>query len=203
MLAGISPESLLCATLSCSSFLSFPMDSGRLPTRLLKLTSNTFSSFRSPISSGKHAPKLTFIRIISLRVFRILAMLGGRHPRRLLFAKTRTETGEFPKFLGNVTVKLLWFTKRASSFRAYLLGNLSLVLIVPDVQELERRERKNDGGELAAEEVIADVELEEEAEVGEAPGESSGEPVGVYMEKRQVGEEAEVLRQCAGNICVV
>lgn len=40
--------------------------------------------------------------------------LSGKHPWNLLFAKTRTETGEFPILSGNSNENLLLFMKMAS-----------------------------------------------------------------------------------------
>lgn len=116
ILSGIWPENLLSATLRCSRLFMFPIDSGKLPTSPFLLTSKTVSFVSNPISSGKQPLRPEFIRIISLRVPAIFPIPGGRHPRRLLFARTKTETVEFPRFFGSVSLKSLLFMNRASSF---------------------------------------------------------------------------------------
>lgn len=114
-LSGISPDNSLFATFSCSNFFILPNDSGSSPTNLLKLTSNTVTMSKSPISLGKHPVKPLLVMIISLRVPFILTKLKGRHPFRSLFANTTTETGLFPKFSGKENWKLLLLMKSASS----------------------------------------------------------------------------------------
>lgn len=111
---GTSPVRRLCATFSCSRLFIRLISAGSGPCRSLKLTSNTVSSFNNPISGGKHPVKLSFIKISSFKVFPILPMLLGMHPPRLLFARTRTETGEFPKFFGIPNRNRLLFKKMAS-----------------------------------------------------------------------------------------
>jgi hypothetical protein len=44
----------------------------------------------------------------------MLPMLAGKHPEKLLFAKTITETGEFPKLSGISNTNLLLLMKIAS-----------------------------------------------------------------------------------------
>lgn len=71
------------------------------------------------------------------------------------------------------------------------------------VKELEGREVEDHGGELAREEVVAHVELEEKAEVVEALGKSSFEAVWVDVEQCEVGEEAKVLREVPWDVAMV
>lgn len=125
MLAGISPESLLCATFSCSKLLIPPIDSGNVPTNILSLTSNTVASFNNPISVGKQPFSPIFNRIISFRVPPMFPMLDGKHPLTWLFARTTTDTGELPKFFGNADLKLLLFTNNASSLKSKSLDGIS------------------------------------------------------------------------------
>ncbi|KAJ6857811.1 hypothetical protein NC651_039287 [Populus alba x Populus x berolinensis] len=66
------------------------------------------------IWGGKHPVRLSFMRMISFRVLPIFPMLSGTHPPRLLFARTRTEIGEFPRFSGMPNRKLLSFKKITS-----------------------------------------------------------------------------------------
>ncbi|WVY96753.1 hypothetical protein V8G54_028904 [Vigna mungo] len=117
-LSGMVPESMLCATFNCSNLFIFPKDWGKSPTSLLKLTSNTVTLSKSPISLGKQPVKPLLVMIISLRVPFILAKLEGRHPLRSLFAKTTTEAGLLPKVSGRENLKLLLLMKRASSLRS-------------------------------------------------------------------------------------
>lgn len=117
-LAGISPESSLCATFNCSNLFIPSIDSGNVPTNLLPLTSNTVTLPNFPISCGKQPFNPLFEIIISLSVSFIFPKLDGRHPFRLLFAKTTTDTGEFPRFSGNENWNLLSFMKTASSLRS-------------------------------------------------------------------------------------
>ena len=58
--------------------------------------------------------RLSFMRMISFKVLPIFPMLPGIHPPRLLFARTRTEIGEFPRFSGMPNRNLLSFKKIAS-----------------------------------------------------------------------------------------
>jgi hypothetical protein len=91
-----------------------PILEGNEPCKWLKLTSNTVSFLRSPISGGKHPVRLSFKRIISFIVFPIFPILPGIHPPRLLFANTNTETGELPRFSGMPNLNLLSLRKTAS-----------------------------------------------------------------------------------------
>ncbi|KAF5187542.1 hypothetical protein FRX31_022871 [Thalictrum thalictroides] len=100
ILEGMLPESILCATLSCSKLTIPPIVSGKGPMSSLLLTSNTVRLFNKPISLGKHDCNPLFIIMISFKVPAIFPKLAGRHPRNLLLARTITETGEFPKLLG-------------------------------------------------------------------------------------------------------
>lgn len=118
ILSGIVPDNLLCATFNCSKLFIPPMLSGNSPTSLLKLTSNTVTFSKYPISCGKQPLRPLFMIIISLRVSFILTKLDGRQPLRSLFANTTTEAGRFPKFSGNENWKLLLLMKRASSLRS-------------------------------------------------------------------------------------
>lgn len=118
ILAGIFPDSLLCATFNCSKLSICPIDSGNGPTSSLKLTSKTFKFLSNPISGGKHVFKPTFTRIISSKVPAIFDKLEGRQPLSSLFANTITETGEFPIFSGNDERNLLLLINKASSFKS-------------------------------------------------------------------------------------
>lgn len=113
MLAGISPESILCATLSCSRLTISPILSGKGPINSLKLTSKTVKFLSIPISSGKQDLKPLFMRMISSRPD-MLPRLEGTHPWNLLLARTITETGELPKLSGMLNLKRLWLMKMAS-----------------------------------------------------------------------------------------
>lgn len=114
MLRGIEPESKLWATSSCSTLTIAPMLLGRDPTNLLKLASNTVKFFSFPISGGRQAVRLLLSTMISFRVPAILPMLEGKHPLKLLLAKTTTETGEFPRLGGISKWNLLLLTNMAS-----------------------------------------------------------------------------------------
>jgi hypothetical protein len=116
MLAGISPDNSLCATFNSSKLSIFPIDSGKGPTSMLKLTSNTVTLFNNPISEGTHPLNPLFFMIISFNVFLMFDKVEGRQPLRLLFAKTITETGELPMFSGNDDWNLLSLMNRASRF---------------------------------------------------------------------------------------
>lgn len=116
MLAGISPDNLLCATLSCSNFFICPIDFGNGPTKLLKLTSKTVTFWNTPKLSLKQPVSPLFIRRICVNVLAILEMLEGTHPRNPLLARTRTDTGEFPRFWGKEDWNLLLLMNKASSF---------------------------------------------------------------------------------------
>lgn len=115
MVAGTSPVRRLWATSSCSKLLMRLISAGSGPCRLLKLTSNTVSSLSNPICGGKHPVRLSFIKISSFNVFPIFPMLPGMQPPRLLFARTSTETGEFPRFSGMPNRNLLSFKNNASN----------------------------------------------------------------------------------------
>lgn len=114
MLRGIEPESMLWATSSCSTLTIAPMLLGRDPTNLLKLASNTVKFLSFPISGGRQAVRLLLSTMISFRVPAILPMLEGKHPLKLLLAKTTTETGEFPRLGGISKWNLLLLTNMAS-----------------------------------------------------------------------------------------
>ncbi|KAF1872684.1 hypothetical protein Lal_00016521 [Lupinus albus] len=92
---------------------SFPIESGNGPNNWLKLTSNTVMFFNNPISDGKHERNALFIRIISFK-FDMFPILAGIQPWNLLFARTITETGEFPKLSGRLNTKRLSFMNIAS-----------------------------------------------------------------------------------------
>lgn len=111
---GIFPESMLCAILSCSSFLSRFRFPGSGPTSSLLLTSSTVNSLSNPISWGKQDLRPLFTRMISFRVLDMFPMLAGRQPPNRLFASTITETGELPKFVGRSKENRLWLMKMAS-----------------------------------------------------------------------------------------
>lgn len=113
MPSGIFPDSMLCATLSCSMPLRSLNVSGIGPRSLLKLTSKTVRFLSNPISGGRHEFKPLFIKMISLR-FDMLPKLEGTQPWNLLFAKTITDTGEFPKLSGRLNTNRLWLIKMAS-----------------------------------------------------------------------------------------
>ena len=113
ILAGIFPESMLWATLSCSRLAIPPNASGNGPINWLKLTSKTVRSLSKPISAGMQDLNPLFMRMISLR-FDMLPKLDGTHPWNLLFAKTMTDTGELPRFSGRSKTNLLWLIKIAS-----------------------------------------------------------------------------------------
>jgi hypothetical protein len=124
MPAGISPDSLLCATFNCSKLFIFPTDSGKVPTNMLELTSNTVTPLNNPISEGKHPVNPLFVMIISFNVFLMFDKPEGRQPLRLLFAKTITETGELPMFAGNEHWNLLSLMNKASSFMSKRRGGI-------------------------------------------------------------------------------
>jgi hypothetical protein len=98
--SGMVPESMLCATSSCSIFSNSPKNSGKLPINLLKETSSTVSSVSKPNSAGTQELRPQFMRIISFNVFDMFAMPAGRHPLNLLLASTSTDTGELPMLSG-------------------------------------------------------------------------------------------------------
>ncbi|KAK3042200.1 hypothetical protein RJ639_001320, partial [Escallonia herrerae] len=148
ILAGISPESLLCATLSCSKLFIPPIDSGRVPTSALELTSNTVKLSNNPISLGKHPLNPTLLRIISFRVLRILAMLGGKQPLKLLLANTKADTFELPKLLGNVE-----FEKKAKITKCLRQGTTKAVGVY--VKEGKVREEAELLGSIPATVVIS------------------------------------------------
>jgi hypothetical protein len=114
MPSGIFPESILCATLSCSRLFRSLNVLGIGPISLLKLTSNTVRFLSIPISGGRHEFKPLFIKIISFR-FDMFPKLDGTQPWNLLFATTITDTGEFPKLSGRLNTNLLWLMKMASN----------------------------------------------------------------------------------------
>ena len=118
MIAGMSPESLLWATFSCSKLFISPILSGNGPTNSFELTSKTVTFFNNPISVGKQPFKPALAIISSFKVFAILDKLDGRQPLRLLLANTTTETGEFPIFSGRDDLNLLLLTNIASSFKS-------------------------------------------------------------------------------------
>lgn len=118
MVSGISPDSLLWATFSCSNLFISPIVSGNGPTNSFELTSKTVTFFNSPISGDKQPFKPAFVIMSSLSVFAIFDKLDGRQPLRLLFANTITETGEFPIFPGRDDLNLLLLTNIASSFKS-------------------------------------------------------------------------------------
>ncbi|RYR07548.1 hypothetical protein Ahy_B05g074928 isoform A [Arachis hypogaea] len=62
--------------------------------------------FNNPTSAGKQERKPLFIRIISFSLD-MFPMLEGTQPWNLLFAKTITDTGEFPKLSGKSKTKRL------------------------------------------------------------------------------------------------
>lgn len=98
--SGMVPESMLCATSSCSIFSNPPKNSGTLPINLLKETSSTVSSVSKPNSEGTQELRPQFMRITSFNVFDMFAMPAGRHPLNLLLASTSTDTGELPMLSG-------------------------------------------------------------------------------------------------------
>ncbi|GER42054.1 Ig kappa chain V-VI region NQ2-6.1 [Striga asiatica] len=102
MSPGTTPVSWLCATFSCSSFRIRRISPGSDPRSLLKLTSNTVNSVRFPICGVRQSVRLSFIRISSFKVPPIFPMLAGIHPPKLLFARTKTETGELPRLAGRL-----------------------------------------------------------------------------------------------------
>lgn len=114
ILPGITPVNLLCATSSCSKLRTLPIVEGNDPWSWLKLTSNTSTFFKSPIWGGKQPVRLLFKRMISFKVLAILPILPGIQPPRSLFANTKTETGEFPRFFGIPNLNLLSFKNIAS-----------------------------------------------------------------------------------------
>lgn len=118
ILVGISPDNKLFATFNCSNLFISPMESGNGPTRLLLLKSSTVTLSNSPISEGTHPFNPLFTRRISFKVSFIFDKLEGRQPLRSLFAKTTTETGEFPIFLGKDDWNLLLLMNKASSFKS-------------------------------------------------------------------------------------
>lgn len=58
--------------------------------------------------------RLSFRRMISLRVLPIFPILPGKQPPRSLLAKTSTETGELPRFSGMPNLNLLSLRNMAS-----------------------------------------------------------------------------------------
>jgi len=118
ILLGISPDSLLSATFSCSSFFNSDIDSGSDPTNLLELISKTVKFFNNAISGDKHPVNPEFDKMTSLRDPAIFVRLVGMQPLKLLFARTNTETGEFPMFFGIDDLNLLLLKNNASSFRS-------------------------------------------------------------------------------------
>jgi hypothetical protein len=57
--------------------------------------------------------------------------------------------------------------------------------------------------EAAGEAVFADIQLVEEAQLGEGVRQATREAVGVEVEDGDVGEEAELERERAGEVAVV
>lgn len=121
----------------------FPIEFGNGPISWLKPTSKTVTFVNSPISSGKQDLNPLSKNIISFNVLDILPMLAGKHPWKLLFASTITETGELPKLSGRSKRNRLWFMKMASSG----LSNSSLGTVPSN--SLKRRSRYLREGNLS------------------------------------------------------
>jgi hypothetical protein len=106
----------------------------------LKLTSSTVSSRSSPSSAGKQELSPLLMSRISLSVPDMLAMLAGRHPPKLLCARTTTEAGELPMLSGSWKRRRLWLRKMASSGRSKRRAGTE------PSKSLNRRSRKRSAG---------------------------------------------------------
>ncbi|GER36123.1 receptor like protein 1 [Striga asiatica] len=125
-------------------------------------------------------------------------MLDGIHPPRLLFARTKTETGEFPRFSGIPNRNRLSFRKRASSF----LSNNSLG--TPPSKSLNLRSRNfSDGMERTILGKPPTNRLLLRSNSKRSFGDQSAEPVGVNVEEGEVSEEADLIREVPGDVAVV
>ncbi|CAL4978238.1 unnamed protein product [Urochloa decumbens] len=77
---------------------------------------------------------------ISLSVPDMLATLAGRHPPKLLCARTTTDAGEFPKLSGSWNRRRLWLRKMASRGLSKRRGGTG------PSKSLNRRSRKRSAG---------------------------------------------------------
>lgn len=98
-----------------SSFCKYSRPTGKDPTNLFSLMSNTVALWSSVISSGKQPERPLWAKLISSKVSPILPMLFGRQPLKWFCATTITEAGELPKFSGRLEWNLLLFMNMASS----------------------------------------------------------------------------------------
>ena len=106
----------------------------------MKLTSSTVSSRSRPISGGKQEVRPLLMSRISLSVPDMLATLAGRHPPKLLCARTRTDAGELPMLSGSWKRRRLWLRKMASSGRSKRRAGTA------PSKSLKRRSRKRSAG---------------------------------------------------------
>lgn len=95
---------------------------GKNPVKELKLTSNTELLASFPISSGRHPAILLLDKINSFNVSIISPIVFGIHPLNLLFARSTTETFEFPIFSGIIPENLLWLRNSASNSFSNISG---------------------------------------------------------------------------------
>lgn len=130
-------------------------------------------------------------------------------PRRqaslqIVISQHQNRNRRVPKILRQLQLEIVVvYEQRVEFLVEQVVGNVTVELVVSDIEELQRREAEDDGGEFAGEVVVADVELVEEVEITEGVGEGALEAVGVEVEQGEVGEEAEVFGQCSGDFGVV
>jgi hypothetical protein len=83
------------------------------------------------------------------------------------------------------------------------VGQVPVEAVEAQVQVLERRQRGEERREPAGEEVVAGVELVEEAHVLHGRRQRAVEAVGVEVDERDVGQEADVVGEEPGDAAVV
>jgi hypothetical protein len=83
------------------------------------------------------------------------------------------------------------------------VGELPVEAVEPEVEVLERRQRREELRERAGQEVVADVQLVEEPHVLHRPRQRAVEPVRVEVQQRDVGEEPQVVGERPRDAAVV
>ncbi|KAJ0960845.1 hypothetical protein J5N97_001294 [Dioscorea zingiberensis] len=84
-----------------------------------------------------------------------------------------------------------------------LLRHRPLELIVPQVQELQRRQPEHDVREPPGEAIVAEIELKQQLQPLELVRNNPAEPVGVDVKQSEVGEKAKLFREVPGDVAMV
>lgn len=76
-------------------------------------------------------------------------------------------------------------------------------LVEPQIQEFQARKLQNNLGELSGEPIVAEIQFKEELQLPELVRDSPTEPIRVNMEQCEIHQQAELLREVAGDVAVV